>query len=94
MSQVLLEYVFTNLLQIGHIFIVIVWFWFVLFFISLNVLTHSLQISSVDNRLKFFNFYKEIQNSHFHSHPWIQHENCIKMSTNKPSIGAVVSKLL
>ena len=29
----------------------------------------------------------------FHCHIWNQHEKCIKMSTNKPSIGAVVLEI-
>ena len=33
---------------------------------------------------------KKFKNSIFHCYIWIQHEKCIKMSTNKPSIGAVV----
>ena len=33
---------------------------------------------------------KYFQNSYFYLHIWIQHENCIQMSTNKPSIDSLV----
>ena len=35
------------------------------------------------------NFFKILKNSNCHCHIWIQHEKCIQMSTNKPSIGSV-----
>ena len=38
-------------------------------------------------------FSKNSQNSNFHSYIWIQHEKCIQMSTNKPSIGPVVLEI-
>ena len=39
----------------------------------------------------FFFFFNE--NSNFQYHIWIKHENYIKMSTNKPSIGRVVLEI-
>ena len=38
-------------------------------------------------------FVQKCQNSNFHYHICIQHEKCIQMSTNKPSIGTVVLKV-
>ena len=46
----------------------------------------------IDSRPKFSNLKKKEKNkwiSNVHCHIWMQHEKCIKMSTNKPSIGAV-----
>ena len=43
-----------------------------------------------------FNFSKKkkkSQNLDCHCHIWIQHEKCIQMSTNKPSIGSVVLEI-
>ena len=34
-----------------------------------------------------------IWNSNYHFHIWIQHEQCILMSANKPSIGAVIHEI-
>ena len=45
---------------------------------------------SADDRPKSSNFVKNCQNLKSHCHTWILHEKCIEMSTNKPSIGAVV----
>ena len=53
----------------------------------------SVPMSSADDRPNFFNFFKNSRNSIFHCHIWIQHEKCIQMSTNKPSIGSVVLKI-
>ena len=41
----------------------------------------------MQTRVKTFFF---IRNPNFHYHILNQHEKCIQMSTNKPSIGAVV----
>ena len=38
-------------------------------------------------------FSKTFPTSNCHGHIWIQHEKCIQMSTNKPSIGAVVLEI-
>ena len=37
--------------------------------------------------------FKKFQNSHFHYQIGIQHEKCIHLSTNKPSIGPVVLEI-
>ena len=47
----------------------------------------SLCILSVDDRLKLK---RKIRNLSFHCHIWIQHEKCIQMSTNKPSIAPIL----
>ena len=43
-----------------------------------------------DNRPKFYlqNLFQNFWNSNFQCHMWLQHEKCIQMSTNKPSIGS------
>ena len=59
------------------------------------ILTLFMLMSSADNRSEFSNlFFKNFQNSNFQCHIWIQHEKCIKTSTNKPSIGAVVLEIV
>ena len=40
-----------------------------------------------------FTFFKNSWNSNFRYHVWIQHNKCIQMSTNKPSIGSVVLEI-
>ena len=48
------------------------------------------QMLPADDRQKILNFSKMFRNSNFRCYIWIQHEKCIQMSTNKPSIGSVV----
>ena len=54
-------------------------------------------MSSADERRNFLFQKKKIDFqifiSNFHYHIWIQYEKCMKMSTNKPSIGAVVLEI-
>ena len=40
-------------------------------------------------QVEIVSFYRNVQNSNFHCHIWIQQEKCNQMSTNKPSIGSV-----
>ena len=47
---------------------------------------------AADNRSKFSKLFQKFQNSFFY-HIWIQHEKCIQMSTNKPSIGALILEI-
>ena len=49
-------------------------------------------MSNADDTSKFSTFAKKKvnSNSNLYCHIWIQHEICIQMSTNKPSIGSVV----
>ena len=47
---------------------------------------------SADDRPNLQTFSKHFSNSNFNFHFWIQHEKCIQMSTNKPSIWSVVSE--
>ena len=54
----------------------------------------SMQMSTVDQGLKFSNFLKDFKNSNFQYHTWIQHEKWIKMRRNKPSIGPVVFEIV
>ena len=49
---------------------------------------------SADRRSKFSTFFTNFWNSNIYCHIWIQHEKCIQMSTNKPSIGAVVLEIV
>ena len=47
-------------------------------------------MSSADDTDEHFQQFAKIwQFVNFHCHNWLQHEICTKMSTNKPSIGAV-----
>ena len=48
------------------------------------------RMSNADDRSKISIVLKKFQNSIFGCHIWIQHEKCIWLSTNKPSIGSVV----
>ena len=43
--------------------------------------------------LSFF-LYKKSNNLNFHWYIWIQHEKCIQISTNKPSISSMVLKIV
>ena len=64
--------------------------------VSSQRLVNSLRVvsSAADDRSKFQTFFQKIfRNSKFHCRIWIQHEKCIKMSTNKLSIGAVVLEI-
>ena len=45
-------------------------------------------------RVKIFQCVRKMWNSNFHCRICIQHEKCINMSTNKPSIGSVVLKIV
>ena len=55
------------------------------------LLTLAMPALTADDRPKFFNFFcRNFRNSNFNYRIWIQHEKLIEMSTNKPSIGAVV----
>ena len=58
-----------------------------------DTVTLSTWMSNADNMPKFSNLFKKFQKSNFHCHIWIQHEKCIQMSTNKPSIGSVFLKI-
>ena len=56
-----------------------------------NLLCGAARMSSTDDRPKFSNFFKNVRNSNFQCHIWIQYEKCIKMGNNNPqSICAVV----
>ena len=46
---------------------------------------------SANDKSNFSKFLlKKVQNSNSHCHNWIQHDKCIQISTNKPSINPVV----
>ena len=46
------------------------------------------------HQTKIFNFDKNVQDLNFGFHVSIKLEKCIKMSTNKPSIGTVVHEIV
>ena len=50
-------------------------------------------MSNADDKPKLSRFFKICQNLHFDCHIWIQHDKCIQMSTNKPSIGSVILEI-
>ena len=50
-------------------------------------------VGSADDKPKFSNFVKNFWYSKFRCHIWMQHEHCIKMSTNMPSIGPVILEI-
>ena len=54
-----------------------------------RMLSLSVQMSCANDTSNFPNLFLKIWNSNFHCYIWIQHEKCIQMSTNKPSIGSV-----
>ena len=58
------------------------------------LLTLSTWMWGADDKKTFSNFFNNFQNGNFHYHIWIHHKKCIQMSTNKPSIGAVVLDLI
>ena len=54
---------------------------------SLLLLTFTTRVWRAHDRSKFSKIFR---NLNFHCYIWIQHEKCIKMSTNKPSIGWII----
>ena len=58
----------------------------------ISVLALSLQVSNADEISKSM-FSQNVHNSNLYRHICIQHEECIQMSTNKPSIGSVALEI-
>ena len=67
--------------------------WYIL--IGVAKLIFLLQVLRANyDRTKFSIFFStNFWNSNFHCHIWIVHEKCVILSTNKPSIGAVVLEI-
>ena len=57
----------------------------------LYTLTFSARMLSADDTAKCFKLFQKMFK--FSCHIWNQHEKCIQMSTNKPSIGSVIHEI-
>ena len=58
------------------------------------ILDLSMRMSRADDRFNFFNFYQKNYKFNFIAIIRFSTKKCIKMSTNKPSIGSVVFEIL
>ena len=70
--------------------------WLYIVYVDTDSITYNPLNAVVECRRQdevFQLFLKILTNFNFHSHIWIQHVKCIQMSTNKPSIGAVVHEI-